>query len=75
MSQQGWTVAFDDGLVQRHTHCTLCGRTALAYWGLCLVNTLVVAYTLCRPCRQRDTDFHHIEACLEARYGSSADIS
>ena len=58
----------DDGLTQRLTYCTTCGKRPVVYWGLCGVAALAVAYVLCRVCRERDPHLHQVEAFLEARH-------
>ena len=66
-----WTVAVDDGLVQRLQACTTCGKRPVVYWGLCAVAALAVAYVLCRACRERDPHLRQVEAFLDARYGGA----
>jgi hypothetical protein len=66
-----WTVAVDDGLTQRLTHCTLCGKHSVNHWGLCAAAGMAVAYVLCRACRERDPHLRQIEVFLDARYGGA----
>ena len=62
-----WTTATDDGLVERLTHCTLCGRTPVHLWGICGTARLALAYVLCRGCQERG-GVRQVEALFTRRY-------
>jgi len=70
-----WLAAWDDGLLQRHQTCTLCGKRPVLAWGICGVAStgLHVAYVLCESCHRRDKDRHEVEALLDQRYGQGVE--
>lgn len=72
MSANDWLIPWDDGLTQRLTHCTRCGARPVVTWGICGVGELAVAYVTCQGCRAH---LRHIEAWLEARYGTRDDCT
>ena len=47
-----WTVATDDGLVERLTTCTVCGRQPVRTWGILGLRAVVMSYVLCASCGQ-----------------------
>jgi hypothetical protein len=62
-----YTVAVDDQLVQRPTHCLLCGLRLgeMRHTGWWCVHGVCLLVTRCLPCRR---DNARMQALLEARY-------
>ena len=65
-----WLAGLDDGLCERWTRCTLCGRQPVTRWGICGVQGLAVAYVLCPACWAQG-GAGVVERLLEARYGTT----
>jgi formate dehydrogenase maturation protein FdhE len=63
-----WLVAFDDGLTQRLTRCTVCGSAPVQQWAIWEGTTLSMAYTLCARCHTTDPQRHIVAALMERRY-------
>jgi hypothetical protein len=66
-----WTVAIDDGLVDRgyEMRCLLCGAPSPPCWGLLdLGQHLVVSYSLCATCRNKRDPQAAVRRLLTARY-------
>lgn len=66
-----WLCAFDDGLVERLTHCTLCGRQPVSLWGICGTLRAAFAYVLCRACQERG-GVRRVEVLFAQRYEAGA---
>jgi hypothetical protein len=62
-----WLTAFDDGLVERWQHCTLCGRAPPALWGICGTLRLAIAYVLCQRCKEQN-GVRQVEQLFAQRY-------
>ena len=72
------TVAFDTMLVERLTHCTLCGRPSLGHHGLWAgwgpVRRVTLAYLVCARCRVHDPHGVAVDAKLRRRYTNYLEI-
>ena len=70
MRSEDWTIAFDDCLVARHGHCTLCGAGSLTWvWGWARpVYGVDIGISLCHVCHRQDPAYQRVDALLAARY-------
>jgi hypothetical protein len=62
-----WTPAFDDGLVQRLTHCTVCHGQPPTTWGILALWAASQAYVLCQRCATGE-GMRQVERLFVRRY-------
>ena len=73
MDAPDWLAALDDVLVERLTHCTMCGRRCPRGWmDVWTGPTLSIAYLRCTQCRDRDPASRAMETLLARRYAPQA---
>jgi len=62
-----WLVAWDIGICNRLTHCTVCGRQPVTRWGVCGTEQHTLGYVLCRV-HDTPAGVRRVEGLFAQRY-------